>query len=409
MSNPTYNSFREIIPLIIDELVKNYWQPMDEYLNNHPHLIHTAPGFLLDPQKIVLYFGRKHLGIEYIGSERIEILPEQIKISVQIFDSTQTDEDFFEQIVGFKFSDNTSKITLPLQLINEDLIMPTNAGADKLSELKWNFSAQDAILGFNLSGLEISENQFARIVNGLFFDANENGLKTRHIKWLDFIPIKYDEADDEHDILQINLSPYKQMVEQDCNYIYPLPEDFRLEKLQRINRFIELIGSSKVNEPEITQFLTKDENQFILTMRFCAESLHAEIPCEWQSETRKALRPDFFVLQPNGYADIVEFKLPTIKGKSVVGKENRETFSAEINSYISQTRTYRNYFEDPNNREWFSAIYGYKVLRPKRYLIIGRRWQFSSDEWKEIISDYHDIEIITYDDLVDGVVAQFYL
>jgi len=30
------------------------------------------------------------------------------------------------------------------------------------------------------------------------------------------------------------------------------------------------------------------------------------------------------------------------------------------------------------------------------------------DEWIEIKSDYTDVEIVTYDDLVDTVVSQFY-
>ena len=100
--------------------------------------------------------------------------------------------------------------------------------------------------------------------------------------------------------------------------------------------------------------------------------------------------------------------MPTLKGKSIVGRTNRETFSSELNSYISQTRNYKTYFEDPNNRKWVQEKYGIKVHYPKRYLIIGRRWDFPGEIWKEIVNDYTDIEILTYEDLIDGVVAQFY-
>ena len=110
----------------------------------------------------------------------------------------------------------------------------------------------------------------------------------------------------------------------------------------------------------------------------------------------------------NGYADIVEFKLPKVKRNTVVERNNREQFSAEINSYIAQTRVYRSYFEDPNNRRWFEKKYGFKVYKPKRYLVVGRRNDFECDEWIEIKSDYTDVEIVTYDDLVDTVVSQFY-
>ena len=120
------------------------------------------------------------------------------------------------------------------------------------------------------------------------------------------------------------------------------------------------------------------------------------------------LRPDFFVKRANGYADIVEFKLQNVRSKTIVGRANREHFSSEINTYIAQTRKYCVYFDDPNNRNWFEREYGYKVYKPRRYLVIGRRNDFASDEWVEIKSDYSDLELITYDDLVDTVMSQFY-
>ena len=43
----------------------------------------------------------------------------------------------------------------------------------------------------------------------------------------------------------------------------------------------------------------------------------------------------------------------------------------------------------------------FKVYKPKRYLVVGRRNDFECDEWIEIKSDYTDVEIVTYDDLVD--------
>jgi hypothetical protein len=144
-------------------------------------------------------------------------------------------------------------------------------------------------------------------------------------------------------------------------------------------------------------------------MRFGASDIYEEVSCEWQSESRPPIRPDFFVVQPDGYGDIVEFKLPELKRKVVVGQTNRETFSAEINSYISQTRVYKSYFDDPNNRRWFESKYGFKVYNPRRTLVIGRRTDFSTDEWREILSEYGDLGIMTYDDLIEGVVAQFYV
>ena len=298
-------------------------------------------------------------------------------------------------------------IDLPLVPFTEEMILPTNAGAEKLLELKWNFIAQDAIIGFNMPAPSPQKGEFARIVNSFFFDADEYGLKTRHIKWIDFIPIETQEEKDKIGVF-FDLTPYSKLIDQDLNYRYPLPEGFDLERLVRINRFIEFLARKDVSEPDITTFLSRDEYKFLLSMRFAANDIFPQLLCEWQTEKRDNLQPDFFVLNANGYADIVEFKLPDLKGKTVVGRTNRETFSAEINSYISQTRTYSTYFDDPNNRSWFEDKYGFKVHKPRRYLVAGRRSDFSSAEWRELISDYRDVEILSYDDLLDGVVAQFY-
>jgi hypothetical protein len=189
---------------------------------------------------------------------------------------------------------------------------------------------------------------------------------------------------------------------------YPIPEEFRHVRLTQMNRFVEFIGNKTNTEPEITRLLASEDFRFALKMRFSANEIHAECNCEWQSEQRAAIKPDFFVVGTDGYADIVEFKLPELSASVVVGSNNRETFSATINSYISQTRVYRDYFDDPNNRAYVKTTFGFDVYKPKRYLIVARRWDFNTREWREIAADHQDLIILTYDDLIDGVVVQFY-
>ena len=228
-------------------------------------------------------------------------------------------------------------------------------------------------------------------------------------EWIDFIPCHYNEpTEGEVDEIGFSLEVYDRLWQADLFYQYPEPADFKYDKLPKINRFIELFGDSENSEPNITSFLAQRENHFILNMGFMGTGVHSQVKCDWQSEEKDEIIPDFFVVRANGYADIVEFKLPKVKGNTVVGRNNREQFSAEINSYIAQTRVYRSYFEDPNNRKWFEEKYGFKVYKPKRYLVVGRRNDFECDEWVEIKADYTDVEIVTYDDLIDTVVSQFY-
>lgn len=408
---PKIYDMHQMIKFLIQEIGNNYWTPLYKYLKENPDLIETFSGLLLNHEQIIFYLGKTHLAIEYVGPEKIEYLNEKGMMQVQLFDYSASDKNFFDHIIGFQYDSTSLDFRMPLPPFSDQLILPTNAGIDKLIELKWNFSAQNSIIGINTSGFEVLNGEFCRIINGLFFDADDTGLKTRHIKWLDFIPLTMDDTNPEYDSFGINIGYLKNLIEHDAHYIYPLPpkEDFKFSKLPQINRFIELIGNKENSEPQITSFFEQPANKFILTMGFLAREIHSQIECEWQNEERDNIIPDFFIVRPNGYADIVEFKLPYLKKQAIVGRHNRETFSAEINSYISQTRNYKIYFEDPQNRTWVENKYNIKVHYPRRILVIGRRWDFSLDEWRAIINDYKDIEIMTYDDLIDGVVAQFYV
>lgn len=397
---------KKVVMTVGQTLMNIYWSQLYKRIKGNPALLKDFTAFLIHPEKLIYYLGKNHLAIEYLGAERMNDLDGKGFESLAEFYDYSDSENLLEMVIGFKY-DSTAGVDLPLSPFTEELILPTNRGFDKLVELNWNFAAQSYIIGFNSSPPVPQIGHFARLTNSFFFDADESGLKTRHIKWIDFIPIKLIEYEEHLDI-SFTLEPYNDLIEKDLNYVYPLPEGFDYIRLERINRFIEFIGYKNHSEPEITSFLSKEENTFIISMFFSAKSVHPQLICKWQSEEKEDLIPDFFVLKPNGFADIVEFKLPFIKNSIVVGKANRETFSSQISCYISQTRNYKYYFEDPNNRKWFKEQYSIDVLKPRRFLVVGRRSDYSPDTWKEMIADYIDIEIITYDDLVDGVTAQFY-
>lgn len=400
------------IQKIIDAIEDYYWVPLYKYLSENPKLIKTFPAFLLSPEMITLHIGKTHIGVEYSGKETTNKLPPSSLLNVTYKDLTLSDSNYLEEIIGFKYDSSVDKnISLPLPQYSDDWVLPTNRGLDKLVELRWNWMAQNSIIGINCFIFHVEEGKFTRLINGRFYDSDDSGLKTRCIKWIDFIPIEITPFDNETYQLRIKINELARLVEHDANFKFPLPhkDDFKYIKLPQLNRFIELLGNKETTEPQITKFLEATENRFILTMAFLGKEIFPQVLCEWQSEKKEGLKPDFFIEKPNGYCDIVEFKLPELKTKTVVGKMNRETFSAEINSYISQTRVYKEYFEDPNNRSWIKTNHKITVRYPRRTLVIGRRWNFSSEEWKKIIEDYSDIDILTYDDLIDGVMSQFYM
>lgn len=397
---------------VLTAISEVYWGRMYKFVKESNIPYEDINCFIMNPESMAIYFSKKFIAIEYYGNPYEKNIKKVSTREVLIRDFTKDDistKQFIEKIIGFSY-DSTSGISIPLiSEVYEDLIIPTNAGIDKLIDLQWNFAAQNSMTGFNVQGIDIIDGEFVRLINCMFFDEQKGDLKTRIIKWIDFLPCHYnDTLEGDLDEIKFDLSIYDRLWETDLFYKYPEPKGFKYGKLQRINRFIEYFGNSAYSEPEITYFLAKNENKFILNMGFMGIGVYGQIECEWQSEEKEKIIPDFFVVRANGYADIIEFKLPSIKGKTVVGRKNREQFSAQINSYISQTRVYSSYFDDPNNRKWFESRYGFKVYKPKRYLVIGRRNDFESEEWVEIKADFNNLEIITYDDLVDTVVSQFY-
>lgn len=404
--------YSDLVCQLLSSISEVYWTRMCNYIEENNVAHKDVNCFLLNPESMVIYFGQKFIAIEYCGNPYLEDFQTVTMRNITVRDFTKeklSTKQFIEKIIGFKY-DGTSNINLPLFAGEyEDLIVPTNNGIDKLIELKWNFAAQDSVVSINSTGLDIADNQFVRLINTRFFDEQKGDLKTRIIKWIDFLPCYYNEPDEgELDEIGFSVSIYDKLWYHDMLYKYPRPNDFKFSKLPQINRFIEFWGDSNYSEPEITSFLARDENKFILNMGFMGVGVYNEVLCEWQIEERENIKPDFFVLRANGYADIIEFKLPNMKSNSITGRNNREHFSSELNTYIAQTRVYATYFDDPNNRKWFEKKYGFKVYKPKRYLVIGRRNDFEMDEWIEIRADYNNLEIITYDDLVDTVISQFY-
>lgn len=397
------------VNLIIEKMSTGYWDKMREILKKESHLKETFPHLLLNPEKIIIYIGKKHWALEYTGAsyqENFDVNNDEL--SIILFDYSQTSEDFFEAILGFNYDGSSLRIALPGGT-HQDLYIPTNAADDILFENGWNYAAQSMMLSYNLSGIDLVEKEHYRLINCFFYGTNMHGLITRHVKWMEIFP--YEVVPYDKGISQSKISFFRDFQNQalrDVHSEFPASHDLQHDRLVRLNRFVEIISTTYFSELEITSFLAEPENQFILKMSFFAKEVHSEIECQWAESKNKAIRPDFFVTTPNGYSDIVEFKMPYLKGSAIVGTENRETFSAEINKYISQTRVYAKYFNDPRNREYVLVKYGINVLYPKRWLVVGRRWMFGNDDWREIENEFRDFAIRTYDDLIDGVVSQLY-
>lgn len=392
----------ETVELFLNKIHAIYTSPLIEYLKSNPDLQKTCPGLLVNFKEITFYFGKYHIGIEYDGPYEIAGLDIERDVEVNIVDFSFKECEILDKIIGYDFSD-AKPYELPHH--SENLIFPTNDGIQKLLDLKWNFLAQTG--AFSLNGKPyVGKNKAVRIINTYFFDAKNDSLQTRHVKWLEIFPV-ISKSNAPGEDYACDLSILMNYIEHDANFSFNFPNDFRNKSLPIINRFIELWGNKDNPETVITRFLSLAENKFILKSKFGAKDIFPEKLCEWQTNDRKPIKPDFFILQPNGYADIVDFKLPDLS-KVIVGKNNAKRFSAILNQYITQIGVYAEYFTELKNREWFENKYGFKVHHPRKYLIMGRRHNFQDEVWRDLLARQKDIDIYTYDDLIDCATAQFY-
>lgn len=394
----------EIIKPVMETLQENYMTPIWEIVNMDDNVKRSLPGFLLNPDKVIFYLGKNYLAIEYVGVYNKQIV-NGWNVETAFFDYSDA-ENFIEQVVGVSF-DGTG-IPVPIMDEIDDFFVATTGATEILTNNNWNFLAQEMMFMLNCNGVRLIDGGPKRIRNSFFYTKSNEGLKVRNIQWMEIFPIERVDLDDDNEEIKVTFWPnIYQMALRDSQYTIPEKFNYQYEKLIILNRFIELYNSDGVSETDITRFLSHVEHQFILKMAFFGQQVNYEKECEWVGDSEKdAIRPDYFITGANGSADIVEFKLPTIKTESaIVGRNNRETFSAELHSYIAQTRVYSEYFEDPRNREHVNERYNINVYKPRRFLVVGRRWMFPTETWRSIESDYPQITIRTYDDIVDTVMG----
>lgn len=131
---------------LLSSISEVYWTKMCKYIMANDINHKDVNCFLLNPDSMVIYFSDKFIAIEYCGDPYktdFEMISER-KILVRDFTKEKlTTKQFIGKIIGFEY-DGTSDITIPLfSNVYENFIIPTNAGMDKLLDLKWNFVAQD--------------------------------------------------------------------------------------------------------------------------------------------------------------------------------------------------------------------------------------------------------------------------
>ena len=121
-------------------------------------------------------------------------------------------------------------------------------------------------------------------------------------------------------------------------------------------------------------------------------------------DERGPLIPDFMLEPRDGFADVLDLKLPGVN--LVTGRRDRVHPTAHVSEAIAQVREYRAYFEDEAHRQAVRDRYGLKAYRPTVAILIGRDPGQARDPfelrriWDELP---RHVELMTYDQLLRRV------
>jgi lysine biosynthesis protein LysW len=159
-----------------------------------------------------------------------------------------------------------------------------------------------------------------------------------------------------------------------------------------------LINDPKTKEKDLQDFFERNPT-FILNDEYKKAHPHIVLT----KDDGEKLIPDFALepLNQNALCDLLELKLPATE--VFVLKQRRMRFSAAVLEACAQLREYSMFFDEEKNRIAIRDKYGLLAFKPKMFVIIGRRGKVNPIEVRKMESDLPNLQLRTYDDLIDRV------
>jgi len=165
---------------------------------------------------------------------------------------------------------------------------------------------------------------------------------------------------------------------------------------RKISDFEALINKPELKEKaDLQRFFEANPEFLFLGTRY--KKIFPQIVLE--REGKSDLVPDFLLERvTDGYCDILDIKLPD---KVVLaGSDERRRFSYAVEDSIAQVSEYREYFNDPPNRDNIERKHGIKIYKPNILVLIGDSRNIDVEELIRIRDRRKDGEVITYSELV---------
>jgi ferredoxin len=161
-----------------------------------------------------------------------------------------------------------------------------------------------------------------------------------------------------------------------------------------VEEFEFLLNNPRTKEYSYQSFF-ENHPDFILNDEYKKAYSHLTLECD-----DGPLIPDFLLepIEQNSLVDILELKLPTTR--IYVLHKNRIRFSSAVMEAVAQLREYQLFFDERENREKIQKKYGLLAYRPKMIVIIGRRGNIDPISEKKIQSDFPQLILRTYDEVL---------
>lgn len=375
-----------------DDIKEYVFSPINDFISNQPSVRSNLNPAFPYPYNLRIGILENCLAIEYVGPNK----DEETDFGCQgFFQPTWDVYDFLE----IDLKHHTSRgIAIEADLDNMSFFLGksmeylTDYFYD-MTQLPYEFLMLNGYIDFSKPKRPI----FISNTNFLWTDENDR-LKVKHIDFMEIFPLGENGEVYYHDNNSL-----KKFADFLINYKVP---KYKVKLHEKLNEFIEYINLPDINEPKITAFLT--ENPEILQLAFGVHELNAQVDLEWQFDTEyNNLKPDFLPKRMDGYADIMEFKLPFLKNNPMVGKLERRHPSFEIDTAISQLETYDYWCSQKVNTDWLEKNKAIKILYPRKILIIGHSKEFSKED-RARLKNIRDTTVFTYDEFIEMARFQLY-
>lgn len=388
----TEQQLKDFLQTTTDEIKDNVLSKIYDVLVLHPELRSNLNPAFPYPHKLRVGIIDNCLAIEYIGPNNDK---SNDFVSEGIYNENLDVYDF----LGLEIK-HLKAINIPVQtnienmsfFLGDSMTYLTDYFYD-LTQLPFEYLQLNGYVDFSkpTSPIFVSNTTF-------FWTDDEGRLKIKHIDFLEIFPRDQQGNVFYHD---------PKALDHFANFLllYKVPT-YKTKLHGILNEFIEFINLPDVTEPQITKFLS--DNPEILQLAFGVNELNPQVLLEWQYDSGKEnLQPDFLPIRMDGYADLMEFKLPYLKSNPMVGPAVRNHPSFEIDTAIAQLDTYEEWCSQKINTDWLEVTKKIKILYPQRFLIIGHSKDFSKED-RARLRNIRNTTVFTYDEFIEMTRFQLY-